>query len=466
MINHKPAGGSKRQTDIINYLAIALRSAEIHDLKNVAVIKAVNTLVLLTTSYLKHENPIVLELRGDFFFMNELRIRYSPDVIYNLDYLVRLFRSYDLGTLIIRPGISQNDIILLFSLLLKKPSDRSFQNLRDHLSSVAAIDVEVLKKIPEEDMLDARKMVKKSYFKAVSFTKGIMNKIQEGEEIALKKAKRMVISLVDHIMEEEQLLLGMTSIKDYDEYTYHHSVNVSILSIALGQRLGMHLKQLTELGMVALFHDIGKLDIPYAVLNKTTPLTDEDWKIIQRHPLEGVRLLLKMKHVDMVTIHSAIVSFEHHMFYNHTGYPKVNSPFELDLFSRIISIADQYDAMTSARVYSRKAMSPDNALNLMMQRSGKQLDPLILKFFVNMVGIYPIGTMVMLDSNELGIVTESSPVFVDKPRIMILTDTNRKKVEPYGFDLSETDHEGNYSKSIVKTVDDKKYKIKVADYLL
>jgi len=247
----------------------------------------------------------------------------------------------------------------------------------DALSSVNAIDVEAPRKAVEDETLDTRQMVKKSYFKAVSFTKGVMNKIQGGEKIALKKAKRMVVSLVDHIMEEEQLLLGMTSIKDYDEYTYHHSVNVSILSVALGQRLGMHIKQLTELGMVALFHDIGKLNIPNEILNKTSPLTDDDWKIIKRHPFEGVRLLLKMKHVDLVTIRSAIVSFEHHMFFNNSGYPKVKSPFTLDLFSRIITIADQYDAMTSARVYARKALSPDNALNIMMKRSGKQLDPLL-----------------------------------------------------------------------------------------
>jgi hypothetical protein len=102
----------------------------------------------------------------------------------------------------------------------------------------------------------------------------------------------------------------------------------------------------------------------------------------------------------------------------------------------------------------------------MMARSEKQLDPLLLKFFINMVGIYPIGTLVVLDSNELGIVTENSPVFVDKPRIMILTDSNGKRVEPYVFDLSITDHAGNYSNSIIKTIDANKYKINMADYLL
>lgn len=202
MISPNPAGRQKRKTDIINHLAIALRSAEVHDLENVSVMKAVNTLVLLITSYLQTESPIMLELRGDFFFMNEIRIRYSPEVMINLDYLVRLFRSHGLGTLIFHPDIRQNNIFLLLDLMVKTPSDRSFQNLRDHLSHISAIDVEPLKKVVEEETLDARKMVKKSYFKAVSFTRGVMNKIQRGEKIAVKKAKRMVISLVDHIMGE------------------------------------------------------------------------------------------------------------------------------------------------------------------------------------------------------------------------------------------------------------------------
>ena len=109
MINFNPAAGKKRQTDIINSLAIALRSAEVHDLKNISVVKAIDTLVLSITSYLQQETPVVLELRGDFFFMNELRIRYSPEAMINIDYLVRLFRSHDLGTIVFHPDIGQSD---------------------------------------------------------------------------------------------------------------------------------------------------------------------------------------------------------------------------------------------------------------------------------------------------------------------------------------------------------------------
>ncbi|MDO9263145.1 MAG: HD domain-containing protein, partial [Desulfosalsimonadaceae bacterium] len=253
---------------------------------------------------------------------------------------------------------------------------------------------------------------------------------------------------------------------DYDEYTYHHSVNVSIFPIALGQRLGLSMKQLTELGMVALFHDIGKLEIPTEILNKPTSLNDEDWRIIKKHPVEGVRILLKMRRLDYTSIRSAIVSFEHHMYYNNTGYPTVKKYPPLDLYSRIVSLADQHDAMTSARVYSRTSMSPDKALNIMIKQAGTQLDPLLLQFFINMVGVYPIGTLVMLDSKELALVYEINPIFVDRPHVMILTDTSGKQVNVHTVDLSEKNPEGGYAKSIVKTLDSNAYKVNLAEFLI
>ena len=166
------------------------------------------------------------------------------------------------------------------------------------MSNVRNISVEKLKKIVEEMSLEPRKMVKKTYFNAVSIHKGVINKIKSGEKVNIKKAKRVVESMVDQILEQEQLLLGMTAIKDYDEYTYHHSVNVSILSIALGQRIGLNRKMLTELGMVAIFHDIGKMEIPYEILNKPTNFTDYEWNIVRKHPVWGVKALLRLKKLD------------------------------------------------------------------------------------------------------------------------------------------------------------------------
>jgi HD-GYP domain-containing protein (c-di-GMP phosphodiesterase class II) len=417
---------------------------------------------------LDKENLINLELRGELFYINEYRIRYSLEYLLNFDFLVREFKKRDMGSLIFKHQLKIEDIRVFTKAFIASPfSDEPFNAFLEKMSEVQSIEIGRLKKIVEdEDSHDVRKMIKKTYFNAVSYTKGIMNKMKSGEKVNIKKAKRVMESMVDHILEEEQLLLGMTAIKDYDEYTYHHSVNVSILSIALGQRLGLSRKMLTELGMVALFHDTGKTEVPNEVLNKPTNFTDDEWKIIKKHPMWGVRAILKLKKLDELTMKSAIVSFEHHMNVDHSGYPKTRQLMELDLFSRIVSLSDQYDAMTSSRVYSRTPMAPDKALSIMMDRSGTQLDPLLFKFFINMVGVYPIGTLVILDSKELGLVTESNQIFPTRPRVLLIIDSQGRRIEGHTVDLSEKDDQDRYVRSIQRTMDPNKYQINLAEYLL
>jgi HD-GYP domain-containing protein (c-di-GMP phosphodiesterase class II) len=458
----------KNAKDLINQISIIVRTAQIHDANNVAIASSINRLVSMINILLDKEGLLNLELRGEFFYINEYRIRYSLEYLLNFDFLVREFKKRELGGVIFKTQVKMDDLKTFTKAFIAAPfSDEPFNNFEEGMSGVQSIDVVRLKKIVEdEDSQDVRKMIKKTYFNAVSYTKGIMNKVKSGEKVNIKKAKRVMESMVDHILEEEQLLLGMTAIKDYDEYTYHHSVNVSILSISLGQRLGLSRKMLTELGMVALFHDTGKTDVPSEILNKPTNFTDEEWKVIKKHPMWGLRAILKLKKLDDLTMKSAIVSFEHHMNFDHSGYPKIKQKIELDLFSRIVSLADQYDAMTSSRVYSRTPMSPDKALSIMSERSGTQLDPLLFKFFINMVGVYPIGTLVMLDSKELGLVTESNQIFPTRPRVLLIIDGQGKRIEGHIIDLAEKNDQNIYLRSIIKTMDPNKYKINLAEYLL
>jgi hypothetical protein len=154
------------------------------------------------------------------------------------------------------------------------------------------------------------------------------------------------------------------------------------------------------------------------------------------------------------------------MNYDLTGYPKVRKHIELDLYSRIVSLADQYDAMTSARVYSRIPLSPDKALSIMMERAGTQLDPLLFKFFTNMVGVYPIGTLVMLNTKELGLVCESNQLFPDRPRVMIIVNENGSRIKGTVIDLTEKNDGDQHIRSITKTLDPNKYGINLAEYLL
>jgi len=457
----------KHSKELINQLSVVLRTSQIHDANNVALVSSISRIVAMLNTFIEQERVITLELRGEFFYINEYRIRYSMEYLLNFDFLVREFKKRELGSVVFKDQIKSEDIkVFIRAFIAASFSQEPFAALEEKMGDIRSISIGRLQKVVEEDSYDVRKMVKKTYFNAVSFTHGIMNKMKTGENVNVKKAKRVVESMVDQILEEEQMLLGMTAIKDYDEYTYHHSVNVSILSVALGQRLGLNRKMLTELGMVALFHDVGKLEIPNEVLNKPTNFTDDEWKIIRKHPLWGLKAVLKLKKFDDLTIKSAIVSFEHHMNFDLSGYPKVRKPMELELYSRIVSLADQYDAMTSARVYSRTPMSPDKALSIMMERAGTQLDPLLFKFFTNMVGIYPIGTLVMLDTRELGLVCESNQVFPARPRVMIIVDSKGTKIKGTTVDLTEKNEKEVFLRSISRTMDPNKYKINLAEYLL
>ncbi len=455
-----------KYTEVTNQLAIFLRTAKIHNMNNTAVTSATDKFVSLVNDIIRLENCIVIEIRGEYFYFNDHRIRYSPEYILNLDYLIREFKKTELGTILIKDKIIPKDISVFIDVYLKSHlSEDPFDYLQEGLSGLSGIEVKKIQNISEE-ILDKRKVARKTYFNAVSSYKEIFNTVKIDEKINLKKAKRVITSVINQIIDQEQILLGMTTIKDYDEYTFHHSTNVSILSVALGRRMGMNHKMLIELGIVSLFHDIGKIDVPNELLNKPSNLTDSEWHVIRNHPKWGLTALLKMRDLDDLTINSAIVAFEHHMNIDHSGYPQVKNPSTLDLFSRIVSITDQYDAMTSKRIYTVNPLSPEAALRELMEKSREKLDPLIFKFFVNMIGIYPIGTLVMLNSGELGLVFENNQDFLHRPRVIIISDNKSNFIKGHILDLADKNGNETYLRTIIKTMDPRKYNINLAEYFL
>ena len=461
----------KHSKTIINQIAAIIRTSQIHDPSNVAVVKALDKLTALLNSIIAESDSVFLELVGEYFYLNESRVKFSMDNLMNFDFLVREFKKLKLGSVTFEGNITSEELkSFVIAFLAAAYSGEPFEELSDALSSIEGVSVQA-PRVEKQDTSsnepeDIKKTVKKTYFNAVSFTKGVMGKIRSGEKVNAKRAKRVVQSLVDVLLKQEDLMMGMTAIKDYDDYTYHHSVNVSIVAIALGQKLGLSKQMLLELGMVALFHDSGKMQIPTEVLNKPSAFTQEEWSLVKRHPIWGVRAILKMKGFDYLSIKAAIGAYEHHIFNDGKGYPKRAKPVKADLYSRIISLADQYDGMTSARVYSRTPMTPEKALSLMMERAGTQLDPLLFKFFVNMIGVYPVGTAVFLNTRELALIYGNNMMFPDRPRVMVISDSKGKKIKGSLRDISEKGEDGKFKYNIVRTLDPAKYKINLAEYML
>jgi HD-GYP domain-containing protein (c-di-GMP phosphodiesterase class II) len=453
--------------DIINRLAIAIKIAQTYSIDNEAVTKSIDLLVALMNPLMQDGSRLEMELLGEYFYFNEARVRYSAQYFTNFDFLITEFRKRDLGSIVFHGDVSRNDIIELITTFIScLSSDMPYMALKGKVDLIESIDIGALKQARQDSLIGARRMVKKSYFNAVSNLKTIVTRVQHGVGADIRRARMAVHSLIDLMLSEEQMLINMTAIKDYDEYTYYHSVNVSIISLAIGMRLGLSRKRLSELGIAAMMHDIGKVNIPDKVLNKVTPFNDMEWELIRTHPVEGVKTIFGSIKLDPITLRGAIVSFEHHLNYDGSGYPPVRDYGKLDLFSNIITIADRYDAMTSARVYARIPRPPEEALRILSDGAGKEIDPELLKLFVKITGCFPIGSLVLLNTREMGVVFLSNPDIPDRPIINILIDSHGNRVRNLMVDLSEKSESGSYLRTIKKTIDPYKYGVNISEYLL
>jgi HD-GYP domain-containing protein (c-di-GMP phosphodiesterase class II) len=332
------------------------------------------------------------------------------------------------------------------------------------LQGIEVLPLASAESMEDSDGGDEKERAKAVYARTMGVVSELMGDVKLGRTLKMRRMKRVVQSILDSLLSAEHLLLGLTTIHSHDEYTYNHSVNVAILSMTIGQRIGLSKAQLVDLGIAGLFHDIGKANIPLEILNKPGAFTEDEWALMKRHPILGVKELLRLKGLDALAAHAICGVFEHHRLADGSGYPKVPYARSTSLFGRIVAIADCYDALTSSRVYRRVAQAPEAVLRYMVERAGEQFDAALLKLFVNAMGVFPIGTLCLLDSQELAVVVQSHPDSEcwDRPRIRIVADASGTEVEGGLVDLADP----HSTRKIEATVDARAYGIEVARYFL
>ncbi|HEX2056327.1 MAG TPA: HD-GYP domain-containing protein, partial [Nitrospiraceae bacterium] len=317
--------------------------------------------------------------------------------------------------------------------------------------------------------IQSRTRAKNGYAKAAAAVGDLTQTLRRGGTISFKQAKRAIQNIVELMLHDEASMLGLASLRCHDQYTHNHSVNVSLLSVALGNRAGYPKVELADLGLAALFHDMGKSSIPIEVLNKPGEFTEDEWAAMRSHPTQGVLDLTKLRGITSLPGRMAAASFEHHMNCDFTGYPKLSVPWKISLTGRILMIADCYDAMTSSRVYRREPIPPAKVLSMMFTKSGTAFDPVLLKLFVNCVGILPIGTLVMLDSNQLAVVLKPAQdkAHAERPLVRVITDPEGNPMDNGPeLDLTEQDETGSYVYSIVRLVDNTEYRFDTSRYFV
>ncbi len=468
---------AERGKKLVNELVILLKTAQIHDVGNLAfdqpIEKFHHTLGLL----FKNDPEVTLSLEGDSLFLGETKLKIDIDGFTNLMFIIEEMKKREIGAIVFLRGINKREVItfcVIFSKLdtnLPDPFERSQQKMiQAHLSNP---EIEPYQETKEKDSIDdifkdKKELAKQTYFSTVTAVSEVMDSLKLKQAVSLKRSKRVVQSMVDQILQEDTTLLGLTNLRSHDEYTYNHSVNVCILALALGQRLGYRKRSLSELGMAALFHDLGKYDIPLEILNKATDFTPDEWEVMRGHPIMSVKELVRLKGIHEMAVKVAIGAFEHHLNYDLSGYPKLATKRKLSLVGRIVCIVDCYDALTASRVYSRIPFAPDKALRFMLSRSGKAFDPILMKLFVNAIGVFPIGTLVLLNTKEIGVVAASNPnpEKGDRPKIRVILDPSGNECDEKYIDLSEEDSHGGFCHDIVNVIDATKYKIDVGKYFL
>ena len=262
------------------------------------------------------------------------------------------------------------------------------------------------------------------YNRAVTALRTVCREIERGRIPGSSQVVQIVDRMAEIIMHEPVALLGLAMIRDYDNYTFTHSINVGVLAMALGAALGLDAKSVRVLGIAGQLHDIGKTMVPKNILNKPGKLSSTEFEEMKRHPELGSKIIQEMEGLPP---HLASIVLGHHLHYNRSGYPEWANKLPFDQLIDIIAVADTYDAMTTLRVYQHP-INPKKALLDMKAMTNTMLDGAVVERFVKMMGTYPVGTLVRLDNNEVAIVCRPNPVNEDAPLVRILFEEDGKRL--------------------------------------
>ena len=414
-------------------LSVFWKTARLYDARNVAYSQSLQNLMESLQQLLALGSDFVLQVVGDCLYINDQRLRVDVVGYASHQFIVDELARRKVGGLRIQQGIDRNEMQAFTRIFLgetpQSPPDIDHILADCQTQGVARITPVRELMLPPADPTDTeaqgrRIVAKKTFFRAIQSTKNVMLSARRGKQVDLKQAKRAVQSIVDLILSQELSLLGMTTLKDYDEYTYQHCVNVAILSIAMGHRLGLTKQQLSQLGVAGLFHDIGKVTIPNEILAKPGRLSAEEWARMQTHPIEGVKIITRLHGLSPLAMRALAVAYEHHLNIDNSGYPRIKRPREQNLMSRIVAICDCFDAMTAHRSYQKHPFTPFEALHYMTTRIPERFDATLLKVFIQTVGIYPPGTIVRLSNDELALSVYPNAEDVTAPVVRILRDAS------------------------------------------
>jgi len=431
--------------ELLRQLVAALRSAQLYSKGHPLITRNLNSLT--ATVQLLHglQPSTVIGVVGDKLIVDDVPLAKAEI----LGGLVRRLKQIGVERITIDRGVTPEEIKTLVEALVtleprpdgEPPQFPTLPHVR-----VGRITVAQTGEGDETDMATFKRL----YTEAVSIAETIWDSARSESQPDATVARTMIDGLAQAVSQNRTALLVLTTLKNYDNYTFTHMVNVSILTMGQARALGIEGSLLRELGLAGLMHDIGKVKTPLEVLNKPDKLTDEEFTIMKRHTVDGAEILRATP--DIPTL-APVVAFEHHLRLDGTGYPEKAKRNTLNLGTMLCSIADVYDAMRSQRAY-QQANPTDRILEVLKRKDGQQFDQHLVRRFAQLIGIYPVGNFVRLNTGEIAVVVNVYAPDPHRPQVRVIIDRGGVRLErPYDISLWETDRADGQPGTIVAPLD-------------
>ena len=427
--------------DLVRKLSAALRGSQLYAPNHPLVIRAIAA--LHDTLALTHAATpsIAIGIVGDDLVVGEIPI---PRASENMGELMRRLQQAGIERIVIDRGVTVEELDKLVQAVSQGEAMAPGKARADEVAAALAKLPHIrVGRLQVEQRVDASvgdmATIRRLYNDAVSLAGSLWDSARTEGVPDPDAARGMVDNLAQAVAQNRTALLALTALKNYDNYTFTHMVNVSILTMGQARGIGIDGTLLREFGLSALMHDIGKVRTPPEILNKPDKLTDAEFDVMKRHVVDGAEILRRTPEMPGL---AAVVAFEHHLRVDGTGYPASVQRNGLNLGTMLCGIADVYDAMRSQRAY-QQAFPTDRILAVLQRNDGRQFDQNLVRRFAQLVGIYPAGNLVRLDTGEIAVVIRTYAPDPYRPRVRVVISRQGTKLDrPYDVNLWESDEGG------------------------
>jgi putative nucleotidyltransferase with HDIG domain len=411
--------------ELLRRFGASLRGIQLYAASHPIVARNLEALADALRSLHEHDAAVVIGILGEELIVGDLPMSKASSA---MGELIRRFAGLGIERITIANTVTLDELKAFagtFGRLEKTYTGEALKAAGAQLESPSIrVGRVTLGEQAPQDNTDAS-TIRRMYAEAVSVASMVWESARTDSTLDPSAAQSMIDGLAQSVAQNRSALMALTALKDYDNYTFTHMVNVSILTMAQARGLGVDGPLLREFGLAALMHDIGKVKTPSEILNKPDKLTDEEFDIMRRHTVDGAELLRGITDIPAL---APIVAFEHHLRIDGTGYPEGVKRPSLNLATMLCGIADVYDAMRSQRRY-QQAFPSERILAVLQRNDGKQFDQHLVRRFVQLLGIYPVGNMVKLDSGEIAIVLQVHAPDPYRPKVRVLFSADGARLE-------------------------------------